>query len=145
MGKRGPSPKKLSDEERAGFLDLIRGGFGVSLACAQLKIHWSQFDKERRRNKAFAAEVAAAERARDEQLVSLRYTHALAGDPDALEFMINRSDRICRFRAERADRRRAAAAAAGGDDGAELPSLAADAEARANQHKAAEPPEGRKP
>lgn len=145
MAKRGPTPRKLSDEERTGFLELIRSGFGVHLALQKLSIGWARYDRERQRRPAFAREVAAAEACRDEQLVALRYTQALAGDSDALTFMINRADRIQRFRTERRDRRRAAAEATGALDRAfSLPSVVAEAEAIAAAHRAAEPPAERK-
>lgn len=104
--RRGPSPRKLSAEERTEFLALLRSGFGQHMALRQIRVGWQRFAFTRKRDRAFAREIREAEAFRREQLVSLRYAQALGGDAQALQFLIGREDAAQRFRQARADARR---------------------------------------
>jgi hypothetical protein len=103
---RGRPRLIFADEERSIMLRLLRKGFGIQTALAELKIGYRRFDRTLQEFPDFALEIRNVIALRDEQLIAIRYAQALEGEPSALEFMISRADRARQFKL-RMDLRRA--------------------------------------
>lgn len=104
MGKTNPKGA-LGSEERAKLLELIRSGFGIQLALAEMKTHWRRYERAVRKVRGFRGAVKRALEFQIENLVSLRYSAAIDGSERAQEFLINRNDRAKFFAAEMRRRR----------------------------------------
>jgi len=87
----------FAPEERDKFIGLIRQGYGIHGALADLKTSHRRYLLTCERVKGFRQAIQHAIVYRLEFLVSLRYAEALGGDSRAQEFLINRHDRRHEF------------------------------------------------
>jgi hypothetical protein len=111
-GKPGRVPQDIGDGDRSEFLRLIRSGFGIHMALAEMKIGWNRYDRTLKNDREFRREVDHAVAYRRENLVALRYAQALGGDPRALDMLIARDDEAERFAIRMRAERKAATLAA---------------------------------
>jgi hypothetical protein len=100
------SPKgALGNEERAKFIDLIRGGMGIQMALRQMGTHYRRYKRTLKDVRGFKADVGRAFAVQLEQLIMLRFAAATDdSEPSAAaraqEFLINRIDSGKRFARE---------------------------------------------
>lgn len=100
MGKPGPVPKgEFGAEERARFLELIAGGFGIHMALREMRTNHRRYRLTAKRVRGFRREVEGAIESRRETLFSLQYAAALGGDTDAQRFLMNHEARSREFEA----------------------------------------------
>ncbi len=104
MGAENRGP--IGIEERARLLELIRRGFGLHMALAEMKTHYRRYARALKKIRGFKGEVRRALEYQSEQLVALRFAAAMDGSERAQEFMIHRNDRAREFAAHMKLRRK---------------------------------------
>lgn len=99
MAKRGPKPKKFTNDERETFLALLREGIGIAASLRRMNIQHARYKREIEADAEFSEEVKDAEAYVVENLIHLRVKAALDGDPAAQDFLIRRHDKARMFAA----------------------------------------------